>query len=41
MAYNQPGSDTNKIMSCPASQNTEYWDVTMASRYSRRVKSLP
>ena len=33
MAYNltKPGSDTNKIMSCPASQNTGYGDVTMAA----------
>ena len=28
-------------LSRPASQNTEYGDVTMTSRYSRRMKSLP
>jgi len=37
---NKPGSDTNKIMSHPASKNTEYGYVKMASSYSRRGKSL-
>ena len=35
------GSDTNKTISRSASQNIEYGYVTIASRYSRRVKSLP
>ena len=41
MAYKYTGSDTNKTMSRPVSLNTEYEYVTMASRYSQRVKSLP
>ena len=43
VTYNmaKPGSDTNKTASRPASQNTVYGYVTMTSRYSRRVKSLP
>ena len=33
--------DEGIVVSRPASQNTEYRYVMMASRYSRRVKSLP
>ena len=42
VAYNltEPGSNTNKTMSRPASQNTKYRYVTMTSRYLRRVKFL-
>jgi len=42
VAYNiaQPDSDTNKIMSRLASQNTVYGYVTMSSRYLSELSSM-